>query len=173
MAFPSGGVLSAWPESISDRISRSSKMRWAASSARFDVEELRAISCVTACRAASVCSGVGPASLAVIGNILGVDGQWYARSAENHERSASCLELRRPAIVGIGYPARNECDAAQVGTPAFFGDCIGYSEMAFGIVEEFSGFFSGEFRFYADIYAGQWQAVDKPVFIGFACCQFL
>ena len=64
MAFPSGGVLSAWPESISDRISRSSKMRWAASSARFDVEELRAISCVTACRAASVCSGVGPASLA-------------------------------------------------------------------------------------------------------------
>ena len=118
-------------------------MRWAASSARFDVEELRAISCVTACRAASVCSGVGPllwlgkSSNIVIGNILGVDGQWYARSAENHEWSASCLELRRPAIVGIGYPARNECDAAQVGTPAFFGDCIGYSEMAFGIVEEF------------------------------------
>ena len=64
MERPSGGVLSDWPESRSLRISRSSNTRCAASSARFDTDELRVMSCVTAWRAASVSSGEGAAGCA-------------------------------------------------------------------------------------------------------------
>ncbi len=64
MASPSAGGLSAWPERMSERVSRSSKIRWAASSAFFDTDALRAISCVTACRAASPSRGDGAAGLA-------------------------------------------------------------------------------------------------------------
>ena len=65
MAWPSAGGLSLWPESRSERMSRSSKMRCAANSARLDTDDERTISWVMAWRAASVSSGVGAAACAM------------------------------------------------------------------------------------------------------------